>query len=79
MYVDVDQVINLDVYATVKDISTCPICTGIVINATQCNNCENCFCRSCIQSWTLKSKTCPMCKTSNFDTKEASRVVKNMI
>lgn len=79
MYVDVSEVSNQDHYEAIKDYASCPICTGIVIDAEQCEKCENCFCKACITKWTQQSRTCPMCKDRHFRSKEASRIVKNML
>jgi hypothetical protein len=78
MYLDSNLILNQDYYETVKDISTCIICTGIIIEPIQCSTCENCFCKNCINMWLNNSKTCPF-KCSRLETKEASRLVKNMM
>jgi hypothetical protein len=78
MYLDSSQIVNQDYYETVKDISTCIICAGIIIDPLQCLSCENCFCKNCINAWIKKSNTCPF-KCAKIETKEASRLVKNMM
>jgi hypothetical protein len=78
MFIDNSQIVNQDYYETVKDISTCIICTGVVVDPMQCTSCENCFCKGCINAWIKKSSTCPF-KCAKSEYKEASRLVKNMM
>jgi hypothetical protein len=40
----------------------CKICLNIVVNVTQCNNCENLFCRKCIDNLINSDENCPSCK-----------------
>lgn len=51
----------------------CEICNSTIKNAVRCIECNNLFCKSCIESWinTNESKntkkSCPHCRTNNFD------------
>jgi hypothetical protein len=38
---------------------SCPICLQILYNPVSCELCQYPFCKSCIDSWISKSKTCP--------------------
>ena len=77
-YIDPSSVINTQIFETIRDIATCVFCTGIVINAKQCNKCENCFCKDCIAKWKEKSNDCPF-KCGEIVIGEPSRVVKNIL
>ncbi len=78
MYYDIELVANPDVLETMKELSQCSICTGLVIDPKQCDKCENAFCRECVDSWLRKSSSCPFkCENPNF--KEAGRALKTMI
>jgi uncharacterized CHY-type Zn-finger protein len=59
LFVDSSSVVNTSFYESVKDISTCTICKGIVINPRQCKKCENIFCRECIYKWKENNSNCP--------------------
>ncbi len=77
-YIDAESIVNKQFFEGIKEIVICIICTGIVANPMQCKQCENIFCSDCIKSWCRKSSTCPL-KCSTFETKEASRTIKNLL
>ena len=74
---------NKDFYDSIKDLVTCTICLGVLINAQTCNTCENSFCSKCLLKWknTHSSgiqNSCPMkCKNNQFNS--ANRVLKNLL
>ena len=55
----------------------CEICSSTIKNAVSCIECNNFFCKSCIEKWincnTKKNieKSCPHCRTTNFKYKES--------
>ena len=41
----------------------CDICQNIIMEPTQCLQCQNTFCKKCINDWLKRSSTCPFrCK-----------------
>ena len=78
VYIDSESVINKDFFENVKEMLTCCICTGVLVDPMQCSSCENCFCRSCIENWIKKAHTCPY-KCSSPRIKEGGRMVKNLL
>ena len=50
-----------------EDEIICHICQNIILEPTQCVECQNSFCKQCITNWFKKSSTCPFrCKTSEM-------------
>ena len=50
-----------------KDDLICPICQNLIWNYTDCSQCGNLFCSSCINESLSKVKdSCPVCKTTPF-------------
>ena len=61
------NVINSQIYATIKDQIICTICKDIMIAPMICLNCQNSFCKTCIEKWNLLKQNCPFrCKSPNF-------------
>src|SRR5690349_4259316 len=77
MYIDSGLIVNTQVFDTISHCAICTICTGVICEPQQCMNCDNCFCKRCINDWLQKSKTCPM-KCTNPSFKD-SRIVKGML
>ena len=78
MYIDPDLVINKDNFKLIEFNVICSICNGIVVSPVQCLECENCFCKICIESWKKKSgDSCPFrCKNPSF---KDSRLIKSIL
>ena len=51
MYLDKDDIINLDECKAIENCMICTICDGVVYQPLQCVKCENLFCRNCIEEW----------------------------
>jgi hypothetical protein len=77
-FIDPSLVANKEVFESIEDIAVCTMCSGLVLNAKQCEKCEYLFCGYCVSLWTQKSKTCPY-KCLDFSLKEPSRVVKSIL
>ena len=58
-YINEKNVVNQDFYNEIKDSIICPICKDLMINPMMCMNCQNCFCKKCIQNWASINKRCP--------------------
>lgn len=77
-FIDSDWITNTIFYESVKDIVTCHICSGIMINPRECNTCQNSFCRKCIDDWKSLNDSCPYkCETNEF--RDSSRPLKNLL
>lgn len=56
----------------------CTICSNLVFDPTNCENCDNCFCKICITKWLKNNKICPnMCK--EFKQSKIRRVPQNIL
>jgi hypothetical protein len=77
-FIDTNSIINKDYFNSVKELLTCSICTGIILDAKQCQTCENPFCNKCITKWQLKSKSCPY-KCSPLIIKDCTRAIRNLL
>jgi hypothetical protein len=77
-YIDSKFIINQEFFHTVKELLTCIICTGVILDPKQCQTCENSFCNKCITKWTLKSKICPY-KCTALIVKECTRAIRNLL
>jgi hypothetical protein len=77
-FLDSDCISNKSFYGSVKDIVTCNICSGIMINPRECTSCQNSFCKRCIDEWKSLNDSCPY-KCENNEFKECSRPLKNLL
>lgn len=77
MYLDKDDIINLDECKAIENCMICTICDGVVYQPLQCVKCENLFCKNCIEEWRKKSDSCPY-KCQNFELKE-NKIIKNIL
>jgi hypothetical protein len=77
-FLDTQIIVNQDFFNTVKELLTCAICTGVILDPKQCQTCENTFCNKCITKWMLKSKTCPY-KCTTMSIKECTRAIRNLL
>ena len=67
-YINEKNVIKDEFYTSFDNSLTCSICSDIFIEPIMCKNCQNSYCRECIESWLQKSTTCPnRCQNTNFD------------
>ena len=52
----------------------CSICQEILKNPKECSNCQNCFCKKCIESWKISNDSCPF-RCSELQLKNPHKVV----
>ena len=79
MYIEPDLVINKDIFKSLGSNALCSICGGIINEPVQCLDCENSFCKTCIQEWIHQKgeNSCPFrCINPSF---KNSRVIKNLL
>ena len=77
-FLDSDWVTNTSFYESIKDIVTCHICSGIMINPKECTTCQNSFCKKCIEDWKSLNNSCPF-KCDEKEFKDSSRTLKNIL
>jgi hypothetical protein len=75
---EIEAVANKSFFETIKEMVVCVICTGIIIDPSQCENCENTFCKICIDKWLTQSQSCPY-KCKEFSIKNSCRTIKNLL
>ena len=60
-------IIKDNIYTVFKDLIECPLCLGVFVDPVMCTNCQNVYCKKCIDDWTKKSKQCPnRCINPNY-------------
>ena len=67
MFIDSQLLINKNKFKGIEKFILCPICEGIVNIPYECLECQNNFCKNCIEKWKLKNNNCPFrCKELNL-------------
>ena len=61
-YINNETIIKNDIYEAFKDVINCSICQNILIDPVMCMNCQNNFCKKCIE----KQNICSHCREVNF-------------
>ena len=63
-FINLTTLIQNDTYESLKELIICPICTKIILEPVMCSECENHFCKQCID----KKNKCPNgCKSSKLN------------
>ena len=57
--VSFEDIYNKNETANMKDLLTCPICLNILMFPVQCNKCNKCFCKICIDNYANSKSICP--------------------
>ena len=66
-FINEQTVLKDDVYNAIKDSLICPICKDLIITPMMCMNCQNTFCKKCIEEWAIRDKKCPnRCHYPNY-------------
>ena len=66
-YINDNLVIKNIIYNEFKGSITCQICLKILINPFMCMNCQNVYCKNCIEQWEKKNNKCPnRCQNTNY-------------
>ena len=67
-YINEENVIKDEIYKIFENSLTCSICSDIFINPMMCMNCQNVYCKACIDDWKKKSIKCPnRCENPNYN------------
>ena len=62
-----NTIIKDELYNIFKNSIECSLCLNILINPVMCLNCQNAFCKKCIDNWSKKSQQCPnRCDNPNY-------------
>ena len=62
-----NTIIKNDLYNMFKSSIECSLCLNILINPVMCLNCQNAFCKKCIDNWSKNSEKCPnRCDNPNY-------------
>ena len=62
-----ETVVKSEIYLAFKEEVSCPICSKIIINPVMCMNCQNVYCKKCIDEWSKKDNKCPnRCENPNY-------------
>lgn len=78
MFLETVLIANIEYFEPIREIVTCTICTGLIVNPIQCSKCENYYCSSCLDEWSKTKNICPMrCTSPMFH--EGGRIIKNIL
>ena len=58
-YITDDCIIEDDTYLGIKDLIICPLCSKIFKEPMRCKECQNIYCKTCIDDWLKKNNICP--------------------
>lgn len=66
-FISENLISNIDFYNQLSksEMLTCPICLGLLNDPIMCEECQNTFCRNCLNNWEKKNISCPF-KCSNI-------------
>lgn len=66
-YINEENLIKDQIYQDLESSITCIICLNIIIEPMICMNCQNIYCKKCIQNWSKINNKCPnRCENSNY-------------
>ena len=67
--VSFEDIINKNETENLNDLITCPICLNLLISPLQCNQCNKCFCKGCINDYEKKNNyVCPFkCENPEYN------------
>ena len=66
-YINEDTIVKNEIYENFKDEIICSICSKIFIEPQMCMNCQNVYCRECIEEWSKRKNQCPnRCENPNY-------------
>ena len=58
-YVNEDTIVKNEIYNAFKESITCPLCNNLMIEQVICLNCQNVYCKKCIEDLKTKGEGCP--------------------
>lgn len=71
LWLNPNNVTNKADFAFIEEMTTCPICLGILVDPVECSSCGNCFCNRCYEKFRIEKNTkdC-IYKCKNIETKQ---------
>ena len=76
--ISIEEIINKESFKPLESCAICGLCQGIIIEPVQCQGCDSCYCKVCIEKYEKTHKGCPAGCTSGQEMKE-SRMMKNIL
>ena len=71
VYINEQTVVKNEIYSAFKEFVECSICKNIIINPVMCMNCQNSYCRKCIEKLPKNDYKCPYgCVNPNYQKKK---------
>ena len=58
-YINEETIIKNETFNSFPELIICQICQCIMLEPVMCMNCQNFFCKNCIDGWKSKSGICP--------------------
>ena len=58
-YINEKYIIKDKIYEEFKFSISCQICTNIIYEPMMCMNCQNVYCKKCIDKWARIKRNCP--------------------
>ena len=58
-YVNEKTIVKDQIYEMFGESITCPLCFKLMIEQVMCINCQNVYCKNCIEDWKKKGGGCP--------------------
>ena len=79
-YINEETIIKNETFNSFQDLIICQICQCIMLEPVMCMNCQNYYCKKCIDDWQKKSKKCPnRCENPNYKSViERNRLITKM-
>ena len=79
-YINEETLIKTETFYKHTDQIICQICSCIIIDPVMCLNCQNHYCKQCIEDWQKKKNICPnLCEEPIFKKViEKNRLIKDM-
>ena len=66
-YINKETIVKNEIYKAFKDDINCPICLDILTEPQMCMNCQNVYCKKCIEEWSKRNNKCPnRCDNPNY-------------
>jgi hypothetical protein len=66
-YVNKKTLVENEISKMFSSSTLCPLCESILIKPVMCMNCQNNYCKDCIEKWKEKNNKCPKgCESPNY-------------
>ena len=66
-FINEENVIKDEIYKAFENSVICQICSDIFIEPTMCMECQNVYCKECIDNWSKRNNKCPnRCQNTHY-------------